>query len=115
MLKIICEEIDKERDVICVDLDGTLAEYESFQGEDVIGNPVRRMVKRVKKMIASGEKVIILSARAKDDKSIKAIEDWTQQHLGQRLSATNVKPPNMKELWDDRCVHVEQNTGRIIG
>lgn len=43
------------------------------------------------------------------------IGDWTEKHLGVRLQATCEKDFAMIELWDDRCVAVEPNTGRALG
>lgn len=41
----------------------------------------------------------------------EAIERWTEQHLGVRLSVTHEKDFGMIELWDDRAVRVRANTG----
>ena len=45
------------------DLDGTLAEYDKWEGIDHIGEPVKRMVDLIKKMHAEGRVVKILTAR----------------------------------------------------
>jgi len=39
------------------------------------------------------------------------IEEWCRQHIGQVLEVTNVKDFGMIELWDDRAIQVESNTG----
>jgi hypothetical protein len=44
-----------------------------------------------------------------------AIADWCQRHIGQQLEITCIKDYAMIELWDDRCVGVEHNTGRPLG
>jgi hypothetical protein len=44
-----------------------------------------------------------------------AIAEWCRKHLGYVLPITNVKDYGMVELWDDRAVQVEMNTGRPIG
>jgi hypothetical protein len=112
---------------IGVDLDATLAEYHGFI-EDVIGKPVPVMLERVKRWLAEGWEVRIVTARvgtaepgrvSDTPEKIEAIrtmiEDWCEEHLGQRLRVTNEKDYGMVEIWDDRCVQVEENTGRIIG
>ncbi len=102
---------------IGVDLDGTLAEYERFLGATVIGPPVPAMVDRVKGWLEDGREVRIFTARIADDpnfETMKAIEGWCLEHLGRVLPVTNVKDYGMIELWDDRCVTVEQNTGRPL-
>lgn len=43
-----------------------------------------------------------------------AIQDWTEKHLGARLTVTCVKDLHMIELWDDRAVQVVVNTGRTL-
>jgi hypothetical protein len=42
------------------------------------------------------------------------IKRWCKEHIGIALAVTNIKDPFMAELWDDRCVQVEPNTGRAI-
>lgn len=44
-----------------------------------------------------------------------AIHSWCKQHIGQALAVTCVKDYRMFELWGDRAVQVEPNTGRPIG
>lgn len=48
---------------IGVDLDGTLAEYNGWQGIDHIGKPIPKMVNRVKKWLSEGVQVKIFTAR----------------------------------------------------
>ena len=101
-----------------VDLDGTLAKYEGWKGVDHVGEPVPAMMERVKQWVAEGRDVRIFTARvsARDqDERIQAataIQDWLQKHGLPRLPVTCMKDYAMVELWDDRCVQVEPNTGR---
>jgi hydroxymethylpyrimidine pyrophosphatase-like HAD family hydrolase len=99
------------------DLDGTLAVYNGWVGPEHIGEPIPRMVARIKEHLANGYTVKIMTARVCDglESTRKAIEDWTERHLGQRLEVTNQKDYDMLFLYDDRCFQVEINTGRIIG
>lgn len=90
-----------------VDLDGTLAYYDHFRGDDHIGHPIEPMVQRVKQWLKEGEDVRIFTAR----KPSAAIRRWCKEHIGQVLKITNVKDPGMVELWDDRAVGVKRNTG----
>jgi len=41
-----------------------------------------------------------------------AIAAWCKLHIGQVLPLTCTKDYGMIELWDDRAVQVEMNTGR---
>ena len=100
------------------DLDKTLAHYTTFKGPTVIGAPIPKMVDRAKQHLKDGDDVRILTARVSDDKSgatRKAIGDWTEKHLGQRLQVTNRKDSKMKKLYDDRAVQVVPNEGTVVG
>jgi hypothetical protein len=102
---------------IGVDLDGTLAKYGGWQGEDHIGAPVPLMLERVKKWIADGQEVRIFTARVSmdvDGEIKKTIEAWCERYVGRVLPVTCHKDYSMIELWDDRCVAVEMNTGRRL-
>lgn len=98
---------------IAVDLDGTLAHYTEFKGEDVIGDPVPTMQKRVMAWVKAGKKVKIFSARAGTAKGKSAIESWLKRNGFPALDVTNIKDYGMTMFFDDRAVHVEKNTGKI--
>lgn len=97
-----------------IDLDGTLAHYDGFKGEEVIGKPITKMMSFVKKLIEQGKTIKIFTARAGTAKGKKAVEHWCQQNELGDLEVTNVKDFKMERLYDDRAVQVETNTGRII-
>jgi hypothetical protein len=110
---------------IGVDLDGTLAHYEHFIDADVIGDPVPSMVARVKRWLAEGKDVRIMTARVwapNDDPArqhdaaiaLEAIQDWCRVYLGVVLPVTAIKDYGMVELWDDRAIQIERNTGRRL-
>ena len=107
------EEAKKEW--IGVDLDGTLAEYHSWESMTTIGAPIELMLNRVKEWLRNGLTVKIFTARAVEPAAIPHIENWCFIHIGQVLEVTNVKDLGMIELWDDRAIGVEKNTGRIRG
>lgn len=104
---------------IGVDLDRTLAHYDAWQGEEHIGEPIPAMLARVKVWLEQGVEVRIFTARVSNTpergRSIEAItaiiQDWCEKHVGVRLPVTNAKDYGMIELWDDRAVQVEPNTG----
>ncbi len=98
-----------------VDLDGTLAQYDHWRGPDHIGDPVPIMMERVKKWLKAGVKIKIFTARASDISSHELIKRWCESHGLPRLEVTNVKDYSMIELWDDRAVQVEPNTGKRYG
>ena len=99
---------------IAVDLDGTLAEYDIWRGCEHIGKPIPAMSFRVKKWLAEGKDVRIFTARASVPEQIPYIVDWCIKHFNSALPVTNVKDFAMIELWDDRAIQVEANTGRRI-
>ncbi len=111
---------------IGVDLDGTLAEYHGWPADGSIGKPIPAMVERVKQWLCEGKQVRIFTARIwapdtdKDrwtgvQEQQKQIEAWCLSVFGCVLPVTCTKDFGMIELWDDRCVQVEINTGRRIG
>lgn len=103
---------DNPQSWIGVDLDGTLARYTGWKGSTKIGSPIPRMVRRVRRWVSHGKKVKIFTARADDEKSVNAIKKWLKDNELPDLEVTNLKDQHMTELWDDRAVHVEKNTGK---
>lgn len=96
---------------IGVDFDGTLAIYDSWCGHDSLGEPVPLMLQRVKEWLNHGHEVRIVTARAAFPEAVAAVEKWCIKHIGIKLVVTDKKDFAMIELWDDRCVRVELNTG----
>ena len=108
-----------------VDLDGTLANYTEFKGWDQIGEPVPAMVSFVKKLLAMGITVKVLTARASVESRAlnnltfeqveKVIQDWTEKHIGVRLPVVTEKGCAMICLFDDSAIQIEKNTGNVVG
>jgi hypothetical protein len=121
---------------IGVDLDGTLAHYDRWVSPEHIGPPIPAMCKRVRKWLSEGREVRIFTARIfpytgvlRPDEpmpvqegarwlaafqSACAIAEFCRRHFDQVLPITCVKDYGMIELWDDRAVQVQPNTGRPI-
>lgn len=129
-----------EKEWIAVDFDGTLASYDGWKGPTQLGGAIWPMVQRVSNWLYQGKQVRIFTARCwpyplvpagRDPRSIRwidapevnserlehsaqaiqAIQDWCLVHFGKHLDVTCVKDLHMSELWDDRAVQVEHNTG----
>lgn len=120
---------------IGVDLDGTLAVYDGWKGAEHIGEPVPRMVERVKVWLAEGKDVRIFTARVwplgtieqdlvenLESKRVyeaivarETIEKWCKEVFGRKLPITCIKDFGMIELWDDRAVQVIANQGIPAG
>lgn len=103
------------------DLDGTLAEYHGFVAPDHIGVPIPAMVNKVKRLLASGKKVKIVTARANLDiypfqfqPFLKALEAWCIEHIGCVLPITCSKDQHMIVLYDDRAIQVIPNSGKTL-
>lgn len=100
---------------IGVDLDGTLAHHNA--GDLLpIGEPIPAMLARVKAWLAAGIEVRIVTARVADGDPAhkRIIEEWCRKHVGRDLAVVCHKDYDMRELWDDRAVGVEKNTGREL-
>lgn len=107
-----------------VDLDGTLAYYPPAGGSiDTIGEPIPRMLARVKEWLDAGTEVRIFTARVSPGgHSVQSlcgqydlIRAWCRQHLGQVLPVTCCKDFSCIAIYDDRAWRVEANTGRVLG
>jgi hypothetical protein len=101
---------------IGVDLDGTIAYYDGWQGHAHIGAPIMPMVKRVREWLEHGREVRLFTARAGlPEQELKefriAWAEFCDAHIGQTIAVTNVKDFRMEVLYDDRAVTVEFNTG----
>ncbi len=97
---------------IGVDLDGTLAEYEGTCMS--IGKPVPMMLNRVVQWLDQGIEVRIFTARASNPSMIPAIKIWLKEWGLPDLKITCCKDFEMITLYDDRCIRVEANTGKLI-
>ena len=107
---------------IGVDFDKTLAFYEhsdDYKPEQV-GEPSPEMVNRVKRWLEQGIDVVIFTARVHPENQINAdisrvaIRDWCLKVFGRELEITCMKDPKLDQIWDDRAVTVDGNTGEIL-
>lgn len=105
---------------IGVDLDGTLAHYDKWRGLTHIGEFIPEMVRKIKVVLQEGHIVKIFTARVCEpdrpgfDEFMIELNSRTLAHFGKVLEVTNIKDFGMVELWDDRAVTVEHNTGRFL-
>ena len=113
---------------IGVDLDGTLALTCSNTRE--IGAPIGPMLSRVHGWLDQGIEVRIVTARVgasgvtlrdgtvddqcNAERQRALIGAWCVEHIGQSLPITHGKDVMLIELWDDRVVQVERDTGKRV-
>jgi hypothetical protein len=110
--------------VKAVDFDGTIGNSDAFANLDYypekVGPPIDLMVQRVKAWLKEGIEVIIFTARVHPvhgeesiAKAEQAIKDFCVKVFGRELEITCLKDPRFDEIWDDKAVRVEQDTGLI--
>jgi hypothetical protein len=99
---------------IAVDLDGTLAYYKGYKGDEVIGKPIPLMLNKVKSWLKEGKDVRIFTARAHKKENILRIQEWLEEQGLPRLVVTNIKAPQMDEFWDDKAIQIIKNTGMTL-
>ena len=127
----------KEKEWVGFDLDGTLAKYDGWKGIDHIGEPIKPMVDKIKKLREDGVMVKILTARVAPKKrsdgtvgedfvkvkwngkkvnkfAREFIAEWCHKNLGFCPEIVHEKDHSMKELYDDRCKQVLPNCGILI-
>ncbi len=100
---------------IAVDFDGTIA---TMPGEQ----PIQPMVDLVKRWIAAGLEVRLVTARVSPQhgegyiqEQTAHLERWCTEHLGQSLAVQAHKDFAMIALFDDNAIQVEKNTGKVLG
>ena len=109
--------MSKKHGWIGVDLDGTLARHDTTTQFPKIGEPIPKMLERVKQMLNEGYRVKIMTARVAYDHQgfqEQLIKEWCEHYIGVELEVTCQKDYQMIQLWDDRAIRIEKNTGEII-
>lgn len=108
---------------IAVDFDRTLSSHENGEGINKLGVPIEKMINRVKSWIQMGIKVKILTARVAPHPHIpgfnpenqrELIHEWCKIYGLPELDVVCYKDMDMIELWDDRAISVNQNTGDAV-
>lgn len=123
IIKIFKSSSNYNKKWIGVDLDGTLAEYDKWMGPEHIGEPIEKMKQRVESWINEGKNVKILTARVANahgereaKECRKHIRNWLVEvfgEIGEEIEITCEKDQDMDQLWDDRAISVEKNTGEL--
>lgn len=111
--------MERQKTWIGVDLDGTLAFFDTWHGIEHVGEPIEPMMQRVRDWLDRGIRVKIFTARASVEEPLKSdviahIHAWLAKHGLPQLEVTCIKDLWMTEMWDDRAIQVVPNTGVSI-
>ena len=105
---------------IAIDLDGTLALYDGWEGSDKIGDPVPAMVDIMLHHIRNGEECVIFTARVSGDDKEEAemaeyhIRNWLAKNDLPQLKITCIKEKAFRIFYDDRAIRIAHNEGKMI-
>jgi adenylylsulfate kinase len=108
------------RKTIAVDFDGVIADYNGWQGEDVLGAPRRDVIEALHKLRALGWKIIIHTTRS--NHAIASFLDRAAipfDEINSNLDYRNFGPkPVATVYWDDRSLRysgdAEQDLFQIL-
>ena len=103
------------KEVHYVDLDATLAKHTDWKGVEHIGEPVPKMMERVRNWLKDGDEVVIFTARLGEKGAFPHIKRWLREQGLDHLRVTNIKGMEATDFWDDKAVAVKPNTGEILG
>jgi hypothetical protein len=101
--------------IVAIDLDGTLAEYNTWEGVYHIGPPVEKMVDIILKHISDGDTCIIFTSRLSDEVEAPTVRHviraWLKQWNLPYMESTAIKRKEFKIFYDDRARRIAQNQG----
>lgn len=117
-------EYEDEAPYFWVDLNGTLCHHEKGAlvfdeaGNFLIGKPINKMVRRVRRWLSEGMEVRIMSGSVglggdKAASAQKAIREWCREHFGRELKVTATITPRCIGIFNDKAHEVIRNTGRL--
>lgn len=101
---------------VSFDLDGTLAEYNTWIDEFHIGKPIKAMVDRATSYLNNGIEIRIFTARVSglnSEQIATHIQDWCEQQGLGRPKVVAHKDYKMVYCYDDRAKQVQPNTGLV--
>jgi len=122
LIQYIKEATETEKRTIACDLDGTLAKYSGWKGHESIGDPIEKTIKKLKKEKEKGSKIIIHTARIREDddkefdiaKRVEIISNWlTKNNVPHDEIWQDVGKPIADEYWDDRAVVIKETVKKI--
>ena len=97
-----------------IDFDNTLAGYDKWRGENVLGPPIPYAVDAVRELSRWGWRIVVFTTR----RDRRAIDEWLVEHgfgsFNILVNSTSHNPPNASNkpiaevYFDDRDAHVVQ-------
>lgn len=104
---------------IAVDLDKTLANYESKWKAQKVGPAIPKMIEYVKNWLSKGYKVTIFTARLSHEgadlyNQINLIQKFLDENDLGYLEMTCIKKTEFTHFIDDKAYHCVPNTGEIL-
>ena len=95
--------------MIAIDFDGTIAQYDGWQGVESVGEPIPGAIAFIKALRELGFELAIFSARAHPDHGVggkRAIEQWVDKYglSNDILFVTHEKLPEFDLIIDDRGI-----------
>ena len=104
---------------IALDLDKSLAYYESHWRAKKIGPPIQKMIDNVNKWLAKGYKITIFTARMSHigedlENQKRMIKSFLFLAGLPNLDMTCIKHQGFTHFIDDKAYHCVPNTGEIL-
>jgi len=109
-------EARDRRPTIAVDFDGVIAEYEGWQGEQVLGTPRPDVIAALHQLDAEGWKVVVHTTRGAEDIQDYLVEagvPFAEINMNSDYLSQGTKPV-ATVYWDDRAVTYTGNAHRDL-
>jgi hypothetical protein len=79
-----------------------------------VGRPVKAILKRIRAWREAGWEVRLITARACDPDCLPEVRKWLKRRKLTDMPITNRVDRYCVEIWDDRAIQVERNTGNPV-
>jgi len=119
------DDVKTDQPIICVDLDGTLAEYTEWKGHHHVGEPINDAVMLLELLKDKGWKIVISTCRNNgmngetDEELINITEHlhfWLRTHKipYDYVATREMGKPFAHVYLDDRAFRWENNIGKAV-
>ena len=97
-----------KENIVSIDFDGVLSQYDGWQGEDVTGKPIDGAKEFILSLIDSDYKPVVFTTR----KPV-LISNWLKKFGFPDIEVTNTKYPSLVYI-DDRCVKFDGDFSKLV-